>query len=383
MSQRVIHICHLFPTFEPGGAEVRTTMVINGLPEGFRHTVIAMDGQTSCAARLRPGVPCEVVTLPRGRGGRRTPWRIGGEVKRLGADLVATYNWGSIDAVIGIWLRRVKPWIHVQDGFPANEARGQLGRRALLRRIFYGRAAALVVVSNGLVRLARESWNIREDRLLRIANGIDLAHFAPRPAPETRRLLGAGESDLIVGNVAHIRPEKNVRRLVEAFLRIAGRHPRARLVFVGGIPTEKSGDAWEHYRAVRERVGSSGLGERIRFVGGVRETADYYRAFDLFALSSDSEQMPLSVMEAMATGLPIVATDVGETREMVSPSNREFVTRLDDENAYAAALDRLLSDAALRARLAAANRERAAAEFDQGRMVHGFQELYERLCARV
>jgi glycosyltransferase involved in cell wall biosynthesis len=117
---------------------------------------------------------------------------------------------------------------------------------------------------------------------------------------------------------------------------------------------------------------SLGVSERVEFAGQQRDSAPFYARFDIFALSSDTEQMPLAVIEAMASGLPVVSTDVGDVRLMVAEENGQFVTPLDDA-ALASALSALASDPDGRERIGLANLAKARREFDQAAMfaAHG------------
>jgi glycosyltransferase involved in cell wall biosynthesis len=115
--------------------------------------------------------------------------------------------------------------------------------------------------------------------------------------------------------------------------------------------------------------------ERVRFAGHIDDPAPIYAGFDVFALSSDTEQMPLSVIEAMAAGLPIATTDVGDVRAMLAAENVPFVGRLDDVE-LARSLTTLLGDPALRTRIGAANQAKARAEFDQAAMFRDYGALW-------
>jgi glycosyltransferase involved in cell wall biosynthesis len=114
----------------------------------------------------------------------------------------------------------------------------------------------------------------------------------------------------------------------------------------------------------------------VTFTGHRADTAALYAAFDVFALTSDTEQMPLTLMEAMASGLPAAATDVGDVRLMLSPENAAFVSPCD-EQALAASLRRLLSDPRLRAELGAANHAKAIQSFGQRAMFQAWRRLFE------
>jgi glycosyltransferase involved in cell wall biosynthesis len=159
-----------------------------------------------------------------------------------------------------------------------------------------------------------------------------------------------------------LREEKNVGRLVRAFARLASSVP-ARLVVVGDGP--------QHGILVALAT-ELGVADRVTFAGHQADTPGFYQGFDIFALSSDTEQMPLSVIEAMASGLPVVSTDVGDVRAMVAEQNAPYITALDDV-ALASSLQRLAADQALRGQIGAANREKAERDFDEATMfsAHG------------
>ena len=117
-------------------------------------------------------------------------------------------------------------------------------------------------------------------------------------------------------------------------------------------------------RALEQLVASLGLSGRVFFVGHVPDPSPLYRAFDLFALTSDTEQMPMTILEAMAAALPVAATDVGDIKEMLAPENRDFIVPRDDR-ALADAFLALLRQPELRRSVGAANRARAERDYDQ------------------
>jgi glycosyltransferase involved in cell wall biosynthesis len=267
-----------------------------------------------------------------------------------------TYNWGAIEWAMAN-IPRLARHIHIEDGFGPEERAGQIRRRVLTRRVVLARST-VVLPSRNLLRIATEVWGLNPSRVHYLPNGIDISRFA---GPD--RIPGDVP---ILGTVAGLRTEKNVSRLLRAFRHVAEATP-ARLIIVGDGP-ERSALA-----ALSEKLG---LASRIEFAGQVDEPAPLYRLFDIFALSSDTEQMPLSVIEAMASGLPIASTDVGDVAAMVAEANRPFITTLD-EVALAGAITALAGDRNLRARLGAANQAKATAEFDQAAMVAAFRTLFD------
>jgi len=345
----------VFSTFAVGGPQVRFVTLANRLGPAFRHAIVAMDGATDCAARLDPGlaVTWPEVAIRKGDtlGNVRRFRRL---LRDLRPDMLVTYNWGTIEWAMANLLPLVRQ-VHIEDGFGPEEQAGQIARRVWLRRAVL-RRSTVVVPSFTLARLARETWRIAPARLHRIPNGVDLARFAPRAA------AAAQAGPPTIGTVASLRPEKNIARLIRAFQGLG----EARLVIVGDGPD----------RPMLETLAAQlGLGARVRFAGEVADPAACYGDFDIFALSSDTEQMPLSVLEAMAAGLPVAATDVGDVRAMLSAPNAAMLAGRS-EAALATAIDTLLRDAALRGRLGAANRARAEAEFDERAMVEAYRRLW-------
>jgi glycosyltransferase involved in cell wall biosynthesis len=197
----------------------------------------------------------------------------------------------------------------------------------------------------------------------RIANGIACRRFAEGPEPDAIPGFQRRDGELVIGTLAGLRAVKNLPRLVRAFA--AAALPHARLVIVGEGPER------EAILAEAERLG---VAKQVLLPGFVADPARYVGLFDIFALSSDSEQFPISLVEAMAAGLPVAATDVGDIRAMITDENRAYLAA--DEAPLGHALGALARDPALRARLGAANRAKAQAEYDEGVMIDRYARLY-------
>jgi glycosyltransferase involved in cell wall biosynthesis len=358
---------HVFSTFDPGGPQVRTARLAQGLGNEFVHTVIAMDGRTGATGFVPAGTRLEVLPLPVPRG-RLFAVRMARWLRRNPFDLLLTYNWGAIETVVAARLAGFGRVIHGEDGFNPDELDGQKRRRVLLRRALLPGTAAVVVPSRVLLAIARQTWRVPEDRLLHIDNGIELARFLPGDAPAARVALEIPPSAPVVGTVAHLRPVKNTARLLRAFAHAAP--AQAWLLVVGDGPDRP---------ALEQEAAALGIAARTVFTGVRPDPVACYQAMDVFALSSRSEQMPVAVVEAMAMARAVLATDVGDVRAMVAAPNRDFVVPEPDEAAYAAALGRLLGSPALVRELGAANRAEAAARFDQRQMLEKYRALYLRV----
>jgi glycosyltransferase involved in cell wall biosynthesis len=363
------HLCHIFPAFGTGGPQVRTTVVINRLDGEFRHTVLALNGDLSCRSRLHEpeGVAC-VAAPPRRRG---TPYALALArlLSSIAPDVIVTYNWGGTDGLVAARLGGFRRVIHAEDGFGPEEAQVQKLRRVLARRILLRAASQVVCPSRTLVRIARQVWSLPAYKVRYVPNGVDTGRFAP-PGPDeaetVRQRLGIQPGEVVIGSVGQLRGEKNHERLLRTFAAVAPARP-CRLLLVGDGPL--------HAR-LAGLAQELGLAQRVVFTGAVSDPAAYYRAMDVFALSSDTEQMPIAVLEAMAAGLPVVSTDVGDVRFMVSVGNRAYVVPPAQEDAYAAGLAALLGDAVARRALGQANRTKCILEYEERGMVQAYARLY-------
>jgi glycosyltransferase involved in cell wall biosynthesis len=347
-------VVHVFPGFAVGGAQVRFAAIANHFGSAFRHIIVSLDGNLECCRRLSPELPvtCPTVAAPKGSTVGNV-LRFRGLLRQWQPDVLVTCNWGAIEWAMAD-LPRIARHIHIEDGFGPEERAQQLPRRVLTRRLMLSRST-VVLPSRTLLRIATDIWRLPPARIRYIPNGIDLARFPPVSEP--------GSELPVIGTVAALRPEKNLGRLLRAFALVE--FP-ARLIIVGDGPD----------RAGLEALAASlGITERVRFTGHQDDPAGFYAKFDVFALSSDTEQMPLSLIEAMASGLAVAATDVGDVRAMLAPPNGPFVGALDDV-ALARSIGQLLFDPALRRRTGMANRAKAEAEFDQATMFRAYGALW-------
>jgi glycosyltransferase involved in cell wall biosynthesis len=359
------HLCHVFPAFATGGPEVRTTVLLNALGDEFRHTLIALNGDTSGRERLDSGVDIDFVAAPPpGRAGHI--FTLAGFLRELRPDLLLTYGWGGVDAIAAGRLAELPRIAHMEDGFLPDEAIKQKFKRLMARRILLRAANWLVCPSQTLVKIARRTWWLPERDVRFIPNGVDTELFAPGSASVARQRLGLPSDSLIIGTVGHLRSEKNQERLLRAFAKLASTRP-AHLLFVGGGPLR------EHLGRLASELG---VASQVRFPGVIQQPVDCYRAMDLFALSSDTEQMPIALLEAMAVGLPVVATGVGDVLSMVCQTNQPFITTLGDEEAFGRALLTLVGDATARTEIGEANRHHCVSHFSLARMIDAYRQMY-------
>ncbi len=362
------HLLHVFSTFVPAGPELRTVQVIHSLGDEFRHSILAMDGRSSAFELLesRPGVSL-IPSFPKS-GTPTTLRRLSKLFRKLRPDAVLSYNWGAFDAVLARIGRGSPRVLHHEEGFNLDEARRFKLRRLWARRLALPHVHKVVVPSLTLRELALSRWKLDPEKVRFVPNGVELERFAANRGGESsdsiRARLDLPEQTLTVGYVGHLRPEKNPLRLLAAARSVLEATPLA-LLFVGDGPERQ---ALESY-ARRE-----GIEARVRMVGHQSDPVPYYRAMDLFAISSDTEQMPVALLEAMAAGLPVVSTDVGDVRAILPAAQQHFVR--DSQAGLAEAIVELGRAPEERERLGRLNRRRVEERFGFTSMVEAYRGLY-------
>jgi L-malate glycosyltransferase len=362
-------ILHLHSSFDLGGKEARSVRLMNAWGDRARHVIVSgVPGQLGARDAIDKGVPYEIAQNPPPLTGRPSVARFEAIARFMrGFDLVLTYNWGAIDGVMArrVFGKGTPPLIHHEDGFNDDEAGGLKRERNLYRRLALPSAQALVVPSAVLERIALQAWKQPPERVRRINNGI--ATWAYDREPDLKLLPGLKRKpgEVVIGAVAGLRAVKDLPALVRAVGGVSG---RVRLVIVGEGPE----------RAAIEQAGiMMGLGDRLVMAGFIDRPWRFMRAFDIVALSSQSEQAPISVLEAMAAGLPVAAPELGDIKTMVSAENQPFIAPRGSEVRLRDALQPLVADEALRRAVGAANQVKVRADYDEAAMIARYAALYE------
>ena len=361
------HFLHAFPTFNSSGGPIRIANILNHLGPSVRHTIVSMDGSFLAQSRLDASVDRTLLPVETtGRDPLRNMMHLRSILHRRKPDLLLTYNWGSMDWSMVNFLWPVCPQIHFESGFGPEEAEAQLRRRVWTRRLVLRRVFRVAVPSHTLVDLATRVWRLNPERVLLIPNGVDIRRFAKAPGPGVVPGFVKAPDEIIVGTAAPLRAEKNLSRLIRAFAML-GPDLKARLVIAGD---------GEELEKLKKLVALLGIPERVVFAGHVERVEDLLGWFDVFAMSSDTEQMPNSLIQAMAAGLPVAATDVGDVKVILSGPNAPFVVSKQDDAALADALRKLIGSPDLRQSVSAANQERVRATYNKERMYSAYADLY-------
>ena len=362
-----MRVLHVFSNFVPSGPEIRTVRLIGAFGSEFRHSIVSMDGRTEAAALLPAGVDVRLLPNPPKAGSLATARRLRRLLVAERPDLVLTYNWGAFDMLLAARAAGFRRLVHHEEWFNEDEAESYKLRRVLARRLVLPGVHRLVVPSQRLHAVATGLWKLNPERVRLIPNGIHLEAFQRTDGnPDLRRGWGIPGDALVVGTVGGLRPVKNQLRLLDA---CAAAGPGVHVLLVG---------EGEERPALEARAGRADLAGRVHLAGHQADPAPFLQAMDVFALTSDSEQMPVCLLEAMASSLPVVATDVGDVRAVLPPEQTPF---LEPPGADAAAglargIVELARDPGLRQRLGAANRRRAEERYTFDGTCAAYREVY-------
>lgn len=365
--ERERHFLHVLPTFAPGGVQIRVSYLINHLGIPARHSIVALDGDTSARSRLSDASKVEFIEPDRAGGLLSRVLAARRQIEMCAPDLLLTYQWGAVEWALANRFFPLCPHIHLESGFGAEEATRQIPRRVWMRRLALGRIRNLIVPSRTLFKLATEVWRIPQAKALYIPNGVDCDKYGQLPEPGSIPGFEKREGEVVVGTLTPLRPEKNLLRMVRAFARVAAVHPDCRLVIMG--------EGGERGR-LEALIASLGLEGRVLLPGHVDGPEKALGWLDLYAISSDTEQMPNAVNQAMAAGLPVAGLDVGDVKHIVSGANKPFIADAGDEDMFAEYMDRLVVDAGLRRDIGGANRTHVRETYALETMLHAYERAW-------
>jgi len=371
-----IHVAFLLNRLRHGGLERVCVDLVNRLdPERFRCTVVSFAPPSVDRGVLAPRVGLECP----GKGRGNDPvlvLRLWTTLRRLRPDVVQTHNWGTlVEGYLAARWARVPAVVHAEHGTVEGRPRNVAVQRRVWRRV-----DRLLAVSEEHRRRMARTVGVPEACITIVRNGVDSERFRPQPErrAEVREALGVPASAFLAGTVGTMRPVKNQRLLLEA-LAGAGAGAGAGEDAPWGVLVG-DGPLMDDLKAAARDLG---VAERVVFAGPRDDVPDLLAALDAFVLPSRSEAMPVSLLEAMACQVAVVATRVGGIPELVTDDVEGLLVADGDAAGLADALRALKDDGARRARLAAAGRKAAVERYPMARMVGAYEGLYAELAGRA
>jgi sugar transferase (PEP-CTERM/EpsH1 system associated) len=367
-SRRPLVVVHVVLSLDLGGLErVVLDLTREEIGLGQRVAVICVE-QTGRLAPQAEALGARVFCVHKPPGFRLgTIGRIRAVLRAIDPDIIHTHHLGALFYTGPAWRC---PIVHTEHGKLGNESR----RRRCLLRLAAGFTTRFIGVSGDITEEAVAKRIVPRRKAAVLPNGIDMTRFADRGGrAAVRDEFGIPAGAPVVGTVGGLREIKRQDRLIRAFARLRERIAGAHLLLVGdGVMMD----------ALRELAEELGLGACVHFTGYQSDPARFYQALDVFALTSDSEGTPLSVLEAWATGLPAVATRVGGLPELFEDTRAGILVEPDDEAGLASALAALLVNPERSRALGEAGRKRVEQRYSLRRMADGYQDHYLEVLTR-
>lgn len=366
---------HFVDSLGKGGLENGLVNLIERLdPDRFEHVVCAIRRLGENADRL-PKNRARVICL----GKKETDSAVqvaalARAIREVKPDIVHSRNWPAIEAVIAGWWVRSCSLVHSEHGLDAVSVKGEPWRRRCFRRLAFALADHVLAVSYQLRDLHARRTGFPADRITVIHNGVDSQRFFPDPRARARARVGLGlsEDEFCIGCVGNLFPVKDHRTLLEAVTRLARERGGAwRLLVVGEGPERAQLEGIVNTRPQ--------LQGRVCFLGSSNRVPELLQAMDVYVLSSVAEGICNSLLEAMATGLAVVATATGGNPEVVVDGQSGLLCPVADFETLAAHLLQLAARPDLRMQLAQQAVTRVRDKFSIDSMVEKYGQVYESL----
>lgn len=366
-----VKILHVVPSFGMGGMEKVLCSVMNSLPDHIDQEILSLTEDRGAEKWIRrKHIRFVNFTKPQ----ENFPFfrSLFQALRQSHPTVLMTYNWGATDA---IWLGRlagIPHIIHSEHGFNVDEATSTLWKRNVIRFVVYRLASRLVVVSTDLQKMMEDQLGLASARVLFIPNGINTEYFSGDrfEREQMRQMLGLSTQDIVVGFVGRLDPVKNLSLLLKVFENSLEQEQNFKLLFIGDGPD----------RGLIEQACTRPMFRgRILCVGQQENVVAYLRAMDVFILTSLREQMPMSMLEAMSVGLPIVATAVGEIPAILQGQEAGFVSEIDHASKQLAEALLQLRDPQVRSQMGQAGRSLVVQRFRQQAMIQEYHETLRTL----
>ena len=363
-------VVHLVYRLDFGGLETVLAECVNRIPSTkYRHAIVCLTDYTAFADKItQPGV--QIFALHKapglGLGTHAAFWKL---MRQLRPTILHTYNLSAIEYVFTATFAGVPVRIHAEHGRDLSDPEGKNRKHNMLRRLLIPFIDCFVPVSRDLRQWLTNAIGVPDAKNLLINNGVDTEQFRAQPASSPTE----APAEFVVGTVGRIQDVKNQKGLVDAFARLLTLLPqerdKLRLHIVGDGPLMPQ---------IRAQVEAAGIADRVWLAGARTDIAELMRGFSVFALPSFAEGTPVTLLEAMASSLPVVSSRVGGIPEVVTDESG-MLTAATDIEAIATALLQYRQQPELAARHGAAGRRTIERHYSIAAMLTDYTRLYDTL----
>jgi sugar transferase (PEP-CTERM/EpsH1 system associated) len=369
MANGKIKILHVIDSLDVGGMERVVIDVANGLdPARFEQIVCCLSRRGEAAGFLREGVRC----LDLGKGAKADhlmPLKIAQVIRREKPDIVHSQSWSGVDTAIARLMTPGVKLVHSEHGRHVPYVQAESWKRRIARRCLYHLADSVFAISGEVREFYCRETGFPVERMAVIPNGIDVRRIDEAITDGVREGLGIAKDDFVIGTVARLDATKDPLTLVRAFAKLRREQPDSTLkLLIVGDGSERT-----HLETF---VAEQGLNGAVVFTGLRHDVPRLLGAMNVFALSSLSEGMPITVLEAMAARLPVVATNVGALPELVEEGSTGFLTAPQDAEAMANRLARVSQNPEMASSFGSRARQKVEREFSLDQILRRYADLY-------
>ncbi len=363
------HILHIAYGLDIGGLERVMINCINGLSE-YEHTIIVLTDYSEKFASLLPkNIPIIALNKPQGHdwGIYKTIYKT---LKIMQPDIVHTYNLATLEYQVMAFFAGVKFRMHAEHGRDVSDPDGSNKKYQWLRRLVSPFVHKFVSVSKDLHEWLQHTVKLSSSKVTLIYNGINTTTYAPRQ--EKVVLHDLQKNKFVVGTVGRLAEIKDQKMLIRAFHYACQQDE----TFNQNGQLSIIGDGGE-MPGLKQLINTLELNDRVWMAGARHDMADVYLSIDLFALSSLGEGVPMTILEAMASGKPILSTAVGGVPEVVENEVTGYLVYSHDHKIYGQAMLKAYYNSKA---LGLAARETACQKFSEETMLQAYKNEYKRGC---
>lgn len=371
MEKCPIKILHIINSFGVGGMENGLINIINcSDPADFQHEICCIRMSGGAENRLNRKTEIYEVNQPEGASFSLYV-HLMKIIKRSAPDIVHTRSWGAIDGIISARLAGVRHIVHGEHGWNIHDPSGRNLKRNIARKTFSFWTQRFVAVSKDISRWLEKDCKIDPEKVVTVINGVDTNKFHPDGDVDSRLKTGfCDPEDFVIGTVGRLDPIKNFDLLIQAFSKLKPLENKPKLLIVG------HGSELDN---LKESARKCGISDSVVFTGERSDLEKLYPIMDVFVLPSKNEGISNTILEAMACGLPVIASNVGGNPELIDHEESGLLVESGAVSSFVDALQLYMDQPEFRTKMGAHAREKVLNRFSLKQMLLNYENIYKSL----
>ena len=370
----LVKVTQIIHSLNPGGLENGIINLVNNMDDfKFENTICCLTQGGDFEKRLNKNIKVSKMFKKPGND-YQLYIKLIKYLKEIKPTIVHTRNWAGMDGIIAAKMARVPIIIHGEHGFEIADLISQNRKRKFIRKLVLSTMVdKIVTVSKNLKNRLINEIKIKPEKIIHIPNGVDTNKFNIYRKEFTRKKFGFKKEDFIIGIVARLDPIKNHKTLISAFKEIVTIHPNTNLVIVGDGSLRNK---------LENQTYQLGIKNKVIFMGERDNVPEILKTFDVFVLPSLNEGMSNTILEAMATGIPVIASNVGGNPELVIDGRTGFLFPTNDVESLVQKIKTYILHPELKQKHGYNAHKRVEEKFSLDQMVRRYEELYLELVER-